>query len=128
LQGDSGMSLQPRLQLALFDIFLLTTLAAGIVCSIATGDPDFAFIVASCLGLFIWHRPVVSTLWVIGMIGLGAGLFAAGWRGQHDMRMQNGDMMGWGAGMVVGGFTYLVMSQRLRQQLQEERRGANQTP
>jgi drug/metabolite transporter (DMT)-like permease len=114
------MSIRPRLQIGIVDIFLVTTLLAGIVSAIATGELDIAFIVASCLGAFIWHRPVVSTLWVTGMIGLGAGLFTAGWHGQHHLHMQNGDMVGWGAGMLVGGFTYLVKTTRLRNMLAQE--------
>ncbi len=119
------MSLQPRFQIAIFDILLATALAAGIVGAVTTGEPDIAFITASCLGLFIWHRPVVAQLWVIGMIGLGAGLFGAGLHGQHDMQMQSGDMVGWGVGMVVGGFTYLVVTAKLRRQLEAERAGGN---
>jgi hypothetical protein len=114
------MSIRPRLQIGLFDIFLLTTLVASIVSAIATSEPDFAFIVSSCLGLFIWHRTVVSTLWVTGMIGLGAGLLMGGWHGYHTLPMQNGDMVGWGAGMLVGGFTYLVTTTRLRSMLAQE--------
>lgn len=114
------MSIRPRLQIGIFDILLLTTLVAGVVASISTQEPDFAFIAASCLGAFIWHRPVVSTLWVTGMIGLGAGLFFGGWQGRHSLPMLDGDMMGWGAGMVVGGFTYLVTTSRLRTMLERE--------
>jgi hypothetical protein len=114
-------SIRPRLQIGLFDIFLLTTLAAGIVSAVASQQPDFAFLVACCLGAFIWHRPVVSTLWVTGMIGLGAGLFAGGWLGEHTFPMSRGDMVGWGAGMLVGGFTYLVTTARLRKMLEDER-------
>src|SRR5687768_5015623 len=110
------MSLKPRFQIAILDILLLTTLVAGIVAAVATDEPDIAFIVSSCLGLFIWHRPVIAQLWVIGMIGLGAGLFAAGLYGEHDMHMLSGDMVGWGAGMVVGGFTYLGVTHQLRKQ------------
>jgi hypothetical protein len=114
------MSLQPRFQIAILDIILLTTLVAGIVAGVGAREPDIAFIVASCLGLFIWHRPVVAQLWVTGMIGLGAGLFAAGMHGRHDMIMLSGDMVGWGAGMVVGGFTYLFVTRQLRQLLAAE--------
>jgi hypothetical protein len=114
------MSIRPRLQIGIFDIFLVMTLVAGIVSAIATTEPDFAFIVASCLGAFIWHRPVVATLWVTGMIGLGAGLLMSGWHGYHTLPMQNGDMVGWGAGMLVGGFTYLVTTTRLRTMLAQE--------
>jgi hypothetical protein len=114
------MSLKPRLQIGILDILLLTTLVAGIVAAIGTDQPPIAFITSSCLGLFIWHRPVVATLWVIGMIGLGSGLFCAGWQGNHTLHMPTGEVMGWGAGMVVGGFTYLFATARLRQQLKEE--------
>lgn len=116
------MSLRPRFQIAIFDIVLLTTLVAGIVAAVATSEPDIAFITASCLGIFIWHRPVIAQLWVTGMIGLGAGLFAAGSQGQHQhtLPMMNGDMLGWGAGMVVGGFTYLYVTAQLRRKLEQE--------
>jgi len=116
------MSLQPRFQIAIFDIVLLTTLVAGIVAGVTLREPDISFITASCLGLFIWHRPVVAQLWVTGMIGLGAGLFAGGLRGNHDMLMRDGDMVGWGAGMVVGGFTYLYVTTQLRRKLEEEQK------
>ena len=120
------MSLRPRFQIGIFDIILLTTLAAGIAAAIGMDDPDIAFITASCLGAFIWHRPVISQLWVTGMIGLGAGLFAAGWQGQHQMPMLNGDMMGWGTGMVVGGFTYLYVTNGLRRKLEAEQQSPQQ--
>ena len=119
------MSLQPRFQIAIFDILLATTLAAGIVAASAMREPDIAFITACCLGAFIWHRPVVAQLWVTGMIGLGAGLFAGGIHGNHSLPMQDGDMVGWGAGMVVGGFTYLYVTTGLRRKLEAERQ---QTP
>lgn len=119
------MSIQPRFQIAIFDIFLLTTLVAGIFAAIATNDAEYAFITASCLGAFIWHRPVVAQLWVTGIIGLGAGLFASGYRAQHDMFMRDGEMVGWGAGMLVGGFTYLYVTTGLRRKLESERQ---QTP
>lgn len=114
------MSIRPRLQIGIFDIFLLTTLVAGIVSAIATSEPDFAFIVACCLGALIWHRPVVSTLWVTGIIGLGAGLLFGGWHGEHSLPMRDGDLVGWGGGMLVGGFVYLVSTTRLRSMLQQE--------
>jgi hypothetical protein len=114
------MSLKPRLQIGILDILLLTTLIAGIAAAMGTDKPGIAFVTSSCLGLFIWHRPVVATLWVTGMIGLGAGLFCAGWHREHSLHMPSGEMIGWGAGMVVGGFTYLVTTARLRQLLKEE--------
>jgi hypothetical protein len=121
------MSLQPRFQIGILDIILLTTLAAGIAATIAMDDPDIVLITASCLGAFIWHRPVISQLWVTAMIGLGAGMFVAGWGGSHQMHILNGDMMGWGAGMVVGGFTYLYVTTGLRRKLESERQQPPQT-
>jgi hypothetical protein len=99
----------PRLQFRIADFLLATALIGSIVGSIASDVPEIAFITASCLGVFIWHRPIVSRLWAVGMIGLGAGLFAGGCHGEYSLSMPDGDLVGWGAGMVVGSVAYLIV-------------------
>jgi len=107
-----------RFQIGISDLLLITALVAGIAGAIASDKAAVAFIVSSCLGAFIWHRSVVSSLWAIGMIGLGAGLFAAGCDGHHSLNMPDGEMIGWGAGMVVGGLVYLLVTAILRSSLE----------
>ncbi len=96
-------------QFRISDILLLTALIAGIVAGVPLQLPIIPFITASCLGIFIWHRPIVSRLWLIAMLSLGAGLIAAGAQRQYLFAMNDGEVIAWGVGMVAGSIAYLAV-------------------
>jgi hypothetical protein len=98
-----------RWQFRVTDLLLLVAAVAGVVAAFTNRLAVIAFITASTLGAFLWHRPVLSKLWAIGMIGMGAGVLAAGIDGANTLYMPNGDAIGWGTGMAVGGVIYLVV-------------------
>src|SRR4051812_42602102 len=99
----------PRIQVTIAEMLLATALIASIVAAITTSEPVSAFATASALRAFIWHRPMLSRLWAIGMLGLGAGLFAAGCSGRDYRDLPTIAMLEWGAGMVVGSAGYMVV-------------------
>ena len=102
----------PKWQLSIADILLLMALIASILAAAIADEPPIAFVMACCLGAFIWHRPIVSRLWALGLIGLGAGLFTGGMSGEHSLSMRDGEIMAWGVGMLVGGIGYLLIFTR----------------
>src|SRR5687768_5070548 len=85
-----------RFQISIADTFLLMSLVASTIAAVVVREPQIAFIMACGLAAFIWHEPVVQRIWAAGMIGLGAGLLAAGVAGNHDLDMTTGEMIGWG--------------------------------
>lgn len=104
------MNERKRWQVSIGDILLFTALVAGIVAAVYREFAPIAFMTASVLGLFLWHRPVGAKLWAIAMIGLGTGLFASGVHGGNRLMQTDSDAVGWGAGMAAGSLAYLVVN------------------
>lgn len=99
-----------RFQFSIADGLLATAVAAAVVATIAARKSAISFIAAGVLLLFIWHRPVLVRLWVVGTTGFGSGVLTAMFcrhAGAHDYLLEFGmytdDLVGWGAGLLVGG-------------------------
>jgi hypothetical protein len=105
----SRMIEKPKFQVGLADILLATALIASIIAAASTDEPVIAFLTASVMGAFIWHRPILSRLWATGMVGLGAGLFAAGCTGDRVSSLPTIALIGWGTGIVVGTLVYVAV-------------------
>jgi hypothetical protein len=84
------------------DLFVVTAVVAAFVTHELIGSL-LPGLVALCLTLIaVWNRPLIFRFWICGMLGFGMGMFAAGVYDLVNFPMPRAEIVGWGAGIVVG--------------------------
>lgn len=95
--------------LRISDFFVATAVAAAFGTQQLFGNVQLGFI-ALCLTLLaVWYRPLVFRLWACGMLGFGTGMFAAGVYDLANFPMPRAEIVGWGAGIVIGTIAAVVL-------------------
>lgn len=98
-----------KMQLSLLDLFWIIGLVACIVAANVERDMAIAWIGLSCVLIFVWYRPLLLRFWTIAVAGIGSGLFAVGMSGKGVLRMDSGELLGWGLGMFVGSMVAFIL-------------------
>lgn len=103
------MDIRSRASLRISDLFVATAVVAAFAIYPVIHSVQLGFI-ALCLTLIaVWDRPLIFRFWACGMLGFGTGMFVAGVYDLANFPMPRAEIVGWGAGIVIGTIAAIIL-------------------
>ena len=91
------------------DFFIVTAVIAAFYIQPLVGGVQLGLIALCLTFMAVWNRPLILRFWACGMLGFGTGMFAAGVYDLANFPLQRAEIVGWGAGIVVGTLAAILL-------------------